>query len=799
VLAFGAITDYGFIYAGFQSDGTLEITSGDYAKHQLFSGFGPTDAPKDGTITLTGDETNVTIGWPENPGSWGSVWVGVSNPGGSGSLEILDGATLTSINTGYYDPVTHRVVGGYQNVIIGFNTGGSGSVTVDGEGSKLLAYGVSPKISVGRLNATGELTISDGGYALALIADVGRQDAVGHLTIDGEGSLLRLNDDAGTFGVPAYTGEAGLIRFGRDGGTGYLTISNGGQLLVENTDGLTDWPLVRFGHDNGSYGFGLVTGDGSSIDVIQHGVGGDDYFAGAWLNVGDGGQGVLTVADNAQVNVLGHGAFLSVADGRGISTTAQSQLIIESGADVLVDSQGYTGASMIIGKAAGTNGAATVDGAGSTLTVTSSALPPHATAGELIVGEFGTGILEISNGGQVVNSAHNGITQIAAKAGSTGLVTVDGATSLLDAGDLLAIGADVDAMTLDVLPDAGGDGTLMLVNGGHAMADDVFVGATGAITGDGMVTGNVTLLGGTLSPGTSAGEIVIDGKLEADENATILFEMDSFTPGQFDHVVVSQVAKIDLRAIEIDFPAAIAAAGSTATLLSASSVEIDNLTTENLVTDLFGGVPAEGVSTLGGNVQAYLLADTGPDLVVEALAFDGANPTGAFDFGTSETDGVDLTTVNGFGTGTGGGFDAFALFGVTAISGTAGADTIAMATTSAVTIDGRGGDDTLSGGSGDDMLLGGAGKNLLFGGDGADTFILSDDAVFDTIGDMVIGDDLIDVSDWGVTAFEDLTISEKGNGTIVIKAGGNSVRLLDEDDTLDPNALMADSFIFAVA
>jgi hypothetical protein len=34
---------------------------------------------------------------------------------------------------------------------------------------------------------------------------------------------------------------------------------------------------------------------------------------------------------------------------------------------------------------------------------------------------------------------------------------------------------------------------------------------------------------------------------------------------------------------------------------------------------------------------------------------------------------------------------------------------------------------------------------------------------------------------WGVTEFDDLKITEKGNGTIVVKAGGNSVRLLDED------------------
>ena len=74
---------------------------------------------------------------------------------------------------------------------------------------------------------------------------------------------------------------------------------------------------------------------------------------------------------------------------------------------------------------------------------------------------------------------------------------------------------------------------------------------------------------------------------------------------------------------------------------------------------------------------------------------------------------VTAEIVNGFGVGSGAGFDAFALFGVSSITATSGADDIAMRTTTDVVIEGLGGNDTLSGGLGNDTIFAGAGDDLV--------------------------------------------------------------------------------------
>ena len=149
---------------------------------------------------------------------------------------------------------------------------------------------------------------------------------------------------------------AGFVNIGRTGGSGFLYVTNGGTLTVNNTDGVTDFPFMRFARENGSYGYGLVSGAGSSINVIQYGPAGDDYNGGALLLLGDGGQGVLKVTGNdAQVNVTGDRARLVVANGRYVAgvpdnTMAESLLEITAGADVRVDSLNYGGGPALRGQ-----------------------------------------------------------------------------------------------------------------------------------------------------------------------------------------------------------------------------------------------------------------------------------------------------------------------------------------------------------------------------------------------------------------------------------------------------------------
>jgi serralysin len=74
------------------------------------------------------------------------------------------------------------------------------------------------------------------------------------------------------------------------------------------------------------------------------------------------------------------------------------------------------------------------------------------------------------------------------------------------------------------------------------------------------------------------------------------------------------------------------------------------------------------------------------------------------------------------------------------LTGNAGTDTLL----------GRGGDDTLLGGAGNDVLNGGAGKNELIGGAGNDIFVFEDSNAKDKIRDFDSGNDLIDLSAFGI-------------------------------------------------
>ena len=76
------------------------------------------------------------------------------------------------------------------------------------------------------------------------------------------------------------------------------------------------------------------------------------------------------------------------------------------------------------------------------------------------------------------------------------------------------------------------------------------------------------------------------------------------------------------------------------------------------------------------------------------------------------------------------------------------------------TIFGDAGNDTLHGGSGADDLYGGNGVNDLWGGSGSDWFIMSARAgglSDDWIGDFQFDIDRVDVSDWGVSDFSQIT------------------------------------------
>jgi outer membrane autotransporter protein len=134
-----------------------------------------------------------------------------------------------------------------------------------------------------------------------------------------------------------------------------------------------------------------------------------------WFTPGNWSAGVPTAATNAIIDT----GPISVIDTPG--AVAQTLHVGENGTGMLIIQNGGTSANILgqLGSFPGSQGTATVTGAGSIW-----------TAGQLVVGDQGTGTLTIQNGG-VVNS-QNGV--VGNRLGSQGMATVTGAGSTWNNG-----------------------------------------------------------------------------------------------------------------------------------------------------------------------------------------------------------------------------------------------------------------------------------------------------------------------------------------------------------------------------
>ncbi|MEL6999496.1 MAG: calcium-binding protein [Pseudomonadota bacterium] len=106
------------------------------------------------------------------------------------------------------------------------------------------------------------------------------------------------------------------------------------------------------------------------------------------------------------------------------------------------------------------------------------------------------------------------------------------------------------------------------------------------------------------------------------------------------------------------------------------------------------------------------------------------------------------------------------------------------------------GRDVLDGGAGNDVFIDGLGLDRMTGGAGADTFRMSADSKHDIIVDFEDGADIIDVSEWSVFSFVELTISDHRPGRVVISFGDETIVVADTNRTLEAADFSADDFVF---
>ena len=86
---------------------------------------------------------------------------------------------------------------------------------------------------------------------------------------------------------------------------------------------------------------------------------------------------------------------------------------------------------------------------------------------------------------------------------------------------------------------------------------------------------------------------------------------------------------------------------------------------------------------------------------------------------------------------------------------------------------------------------------VAFGGGGADLFILPADGKADSIKDYDTGDDCLDLSDWGVTDFSDLTLIEHRSGKLIVTFEDQAVALGSWNAPVAAADFTADQIIFA--
>ncbi|MEL6999825.1 MAG: hypothetical protein AAFP68_16315, partial [Pseudomonadota bacterium] len=346
---------------------------------------------------------------------------GTYQAGGDGTVTIEGGADITMYSTPGFG-----VFVGVENYFGAGGGGATGTLNVDGAGSSLVLTGAGGNVYDGTFisgtyNGTGTINVTNGGYVSAQeINTTGYGGAgTGTFNIDGSGSLVLVSGDRGAFG----DGMGGFSTFGSQftagraaGSNATVNITNAGRLVLESASAgapVRDGTRLLIGEFNGATGAVTVDGVGSGIDVIQRGSPG---YSTPSIEVGLGGQGTLTVSNQATVQSLGNNATIRIADGlydgatgAPIGTTLQSLLRIESGGAVVIDSQNYTGAHLIAGSHINTNGRIEIDGSGSTLTVrtdTDIGSPNDYNgdnsdyfSGGVSLGRLGYGFLQITNGG----------------------------------------------------------------------------------------------------------------------------------------------------------------------------------------------------------------------------------------------------------------------------------------------------------------------------------------------------------------------------------------------------------------
>ncbi len=512
------------VYIGGDGTGTLNVEAGgsvsSAAGYNIQIGFA---ADSDGTVTVTGEESEL------NSGSY--ITIGHL---GTGLLTVSDGGSASSASG--------------QNIFVGADVDGDGEVSVTGTGSEVASGG---QIIIGNLGL-GELTVSAGGNVSSasghsVVAGF-YADSNGTITVTGEESELNSGSYitighlgtgllAVSSGGSASSASGQNIFVGADvDGDGEVSVTgtdsevaSGGDVIIGNL-GLGELTVSAGGVVSSATGYAVTIGSASTGDgTVTVTGGGSTLEIGGETWVGSLGVGLLTISNGGAVNTSsGYNSYIGAfVGGSGTVNVTGAESQFEAGSHIVVGSEGTgtltvsnegsvvsaTGYNIIVGHINTGNGSIAITGSNSTLQ----------SGKNISIGNAGTGTLTVSASGAV--SATSSVT-IANQSGSTGTLNIGAAAGdaaaaagTVSAGTGLAFGAgdgilvfnhtsnDYD-FDLDISNNAAGTATIKTVAGTTNLTGDL-----SDYTGDFQITGGTLNLASSLGTTTLAGSITGAGAL----------------------------------------------------------------------------------------------------------------------------------------------------------------------------------------------------------------------------------------------------------------------------------------------
>ncbi len=489
-LAGGMAKDVQIGYNG--GNGTVNVSNGGTVNHNWWFNVAR-GAGSVGQISVDGAGSTITQ-------TNGQFNVGED---GTGSLIITNGGLVTTPNNEFTVARNNNSTGTVNiasggklhlgdRAFIGRSGGATGTLNVSGAGSEVTAFvgGGNDFFRVASGGATGNVNViagatlhTNGGWFT-----VGENDnSVGAALVSGAGSTLHSN---------------GLIVGWNGSAVGTLTIDN--NAVVTNVG-----HEVSIGRDNANtqgtinINSGGILNAGNDLRVGNNGIahlnlnGGTLNSNGGWAIVGDGGSsnGFVTMTGASVFNHPNDSLMIGNNPGAHGTWTQSGTSVTTIGNELNIGRNGGIGVVNVNGGVFQTNGWTTIgrDGNNGTgvINVTNGGEYRHQTGnnGDFLLGwtNGSSGAVNVNTGGTV---NYSWWTRVAVDGGSTGAITVDGATSNWNnTGGRVFIGES-------------GNGTLTITNGGHfthTNADWFIAGGNDGANSKGSGVVSISGAGSTLS------------------------------------------------------------------------------------------------------------------------------------------------------------------------------------------------------------------------------------------------------------------------------------------------------------